>query len=56
MLEENKISLKSAPESTVASFLEWVKIHQSKQYEEGQAYAGSVHSMIGGLPELGKNR
>lgn len=49
-------SLQKSPESTRERFIEWIKIHQSKQYEEEQRYCGSIHSMIGGLPELGKRR
>jgi len=51
-----KTSLQKSSESTRERFIEWIKIHQSKQYEEEQRYGGSVHSMIGGLPELGKRR
>lgn len=51
-----RTALQRASSVTKERFVELIKIHGSRRYEEEQLFGGSVYSMLGGLPELGKNR
>lgn len=52
-----KYSLKRSDRKTMEHFAELINLRQIKRREKEEAYYnGSIHSMIGGLPELGKKR